>query len=423
MVIKFRKKTQAEWLVLFILAMPFAFFVLMDFLGVPSLIKYTVDVAWLCLLLVMVMMRGRTLDFGMGRVAALIGAFFVVGIIGFIFNFESPFYFLWGLRNNARFFVFFFACVLFIQEHSIEYYLRFIDIVFWINFPIVLFQYFILGIKWDYLGGLFGVGLGCNAYINSFMVVVVTKSLLFYLNKREKLLQCAAKCAVALVIAALSELKAFMIEFVIILVLVTLMTSFSWRKLIIIGGGAAGVIVAVQLLILLFPSFESWFNIKSIWDTAISSEGYTQTGDVNRLTAIPIALENFLPGLNDKLFGLGLGNCDYSSSFKFLTSPFYYVYWKTNYVWFSTAFLVLETGLIGFALYCAVFALIYQRADAVQKQGQSDPVLCQMTKVMAVMSLFFMVYNASMRTEAAYLVYFILALPFVKKAQTPIESE
>ncbi len=422
MEIRFRKKTQAEWLVLFILVMPFAFFVLMDFFGFPSLVKYTVDVAWLSLLLVMAMMRGSTLDADMRRIALVIGAFFIAGTVSFIFNFQSPFYYLWGIRNNARFFVFFFACVFFVKEHSVEYYLKFLDIVFWINIPIVLFQFFVLDLKWDYLGGLFGVGVGCNAYTNSLMVVVATKALLFYLNKRESLLSCVVKCAFTLGIAALSELKAYMIEFVILLILVTLFTSFSWRKVGIIASGAVGVIVAVNILVMLFPTFESWFNIRSIWETASSDAGYTNTGDLNRLTAIPMVLDRFLPGNMDKLIGLGLGNCDYSSSFQFLTSPFYWVYGDTNYVWFSTSFLVLETGILGFVLYCAFFVFVFLAADRRQKNGEADRVLCQMSKVMAVMSLFFVVYNVSMRTESAYLVYFILALPFIKGRVSARES-
>jgi O-antigen ligase len=97
-----------------------------------------------------------------------------------------------------------------------------------------------------------------------------------------------------------------------------------------------------------------------------------------------------------------------------LTSPFYGVYGSTNYVWFSTSFLVLETGLVGFVLYCMFFVTVLIEAHKKQKNGEADAALCQMSMVMAIMSLFFVVYNVSMRTESAYLVYFILALPFIK---------
>lgn len=139
---------------------------------------------------------------------------------------------------------------------------------------------------------------------------------------------------------------------------------------------------------------------------------------MNRLTAIHISL-SYLPTLGEKLFGLGLGNCDYSS-FDFLVTPFFAAHEQLHYVWFSTAFLVLETGLVGFGLYCLFFVSVYLGATARQKSGRADPHSCRLARVLAIMCFVLMIYDASLRTEAAYMMYFVLALPFIRSEKTRV---
>ena len=59
--IRFRRKSTPEWLVLFIVIMPIAFSFLMEVLGLPSSIKYFLDVAWLFLLFYMAVNRKKKL--------------------------------------------------------------------------------------------------------------------------------------------------------------------------------------------------------------------------------------------------------------------------------------------------------------------------------------------------------------------------
>lgn len=418
MKIKFRRKSQAEWLVLFVWVMPFAFFLLMNILRLPSLVKYTVDIGWIALLISMIRSRINLPNIQAKTLGIIAGVFFFMTLIGFLLNYQSLLYYFWGLRNNARFFVFFFACICFLSGQSIEAYLRFFDGLFWLNLPAVLYQYFVLGKTQDYLGGIFGIEKGCNGYMNIFLVIIVTKSILYYMYQKENLTQCLVKVAVALMIAVLSELRIFFLEFVIIVILATVITKFSYRKLWVLIGAMVGVLVAVQMFTALFPEFSGWFSLESIWKTASSKSGYTGRNDLNRMTAVSIVLNRFLPSGLDKLFGLGLGNCDYAS-FDFLITPFYRAYKNLNYSWFSTAFLVLETGVAGLSLYIAFFVAIYFFANKRKKIAQGNLIYCQLAQIMAVLSVSIIIYNSSMRTEAAYMMYFILSLPFIRneKAQ------
>lgn len=400
------------------LTMPFAFFLLIDLLGMPYSVKYTVDVAWVLLLLYMI--KGRvTLPNAQAKGPAMITfLFFGLSAFVYLFRFQSPFYYLWGLRNNARFFVFFFACVVFIKECSAEHYLRFFDKVFWINIPVILYQYLVMGKAQDTLGGVFGVEKGCNGYLNVFLVIVVTSSILRYMNKKERLSSCFLKCALSLVIAVFAELKIFVVELALVTLLSALMTRFSLRKVAVVFGAAVGIILTGRLIAARYPAFSDWFRVSGMLEILSAYGGYTGSSDMNRLTAISVSL-SYLPTLGEKLFGLGLGNCDYAS-FEFLITPFFAAHENLHYAWFSSAFLVLETGLVGFGLYCLFFVWVYFGAAAREKSGQADPQICQTARALAIMCLVLVIYNASLRTEAAYMMHFVLALPFLPKEKTEV---
>lgn len=413
MKIRFRRKTKAEWLCLFILCMPFCFFLLLNLLRLPDLVKYMVDLAWFFLLLAMVFNHITLPNSHTRHLLIVTGIFFGLSVFAYLLNYQSLIYYFWGLRNNIRFFVFFFACILFVRERSIGNYLRFFDSLFWINFVAVLYQYFVLGQSQDNLGGLFGMEKGCNGYMNIFLMIVATRSILSYMNHQERMFWCLIKLSAALLVAIFSELKIFIVELIIIVALAAVITKFSTRKLGIILVVMVGVLAAGRLIAILFPVFSEWFSIERMWRNVTSSKGYTASGDMNRFTAVSVVLTHFLPYWWNKLFGLGLGNCDYAG-FSFLMTPFYRTYGRMNYTWFSSAFLILETGIVGLVLYCLFFVFIFLGASKMEKEKPARQLQCQMARVLSIMCLLLVVYNASLRTEAGYMMFFVLALPFLK---------
>lgn len=414
MTIRIRKRGQAEWLLSYVLLVGMLQGGLIDFLHIPSVIKYTIDLAWI---FVVILMRAKQIvlvNKDIYLLYVIAGLFFIFSLFGFALNYQSALYYLWGLRNNIRFFVFFIACTVVLNEEWIEGYLDTFDKLFWLNFPIVLYQYFIGGNHGDKLGGIFGETKGCNAYMNIFLIIVLSKSILGYLHKKEKLSLCILKCLIGLTIAVLSELKVVIVEFVIIVAMASMMMRFSMRKLLLMIGAFLGILLSVRAISVLFPSFDGWFSINGILEILTSESGYTGQNDLNRLTAVPVVLERFLPHLMDKIVGLGLGNCDYAT-FDFLQTPFYQSHKSIHYYWFSSAFLLLETGLLGFALFLIFFLTSFLTTHLREKTGQSNVVYCQMAKIMAMTSIITVFYNAALRTEAGYMAFFILALPFTQK--------
>lgn len=409
-VIRIKKRRLSGWLIWLLVLMPFGFACLQELLGLPNGVKYLLDGAWLGLA-VLTFRRRRALPM-LGWVAAFAGYTLAV----YILRWESGLYYLWGFRNNFRLYGAFFAFCAFLTPRDGEGYLRKFDKLFWFNVPVSLIQYFLLGKSGDYLGGLFGITQGCNAYTNIFFCIVVTRSLLRFVDREESWGRCLSKCAAALLLAALAELKFFFLEFLVIAVLVSVHAGLSWRKVGLILGAVAGVAAGAALLAGLFPNFRGWFSLSWLLDAAASRRGYTSSGDLNRLNCIPMINRWFFNQPMLRLFGLGLGNCD-TSAFAIVNTPFFRAFSHIHYTWMSTSFWYLEGGLVGLIFFFGFFLLVYSAAGRQERMCSGEERRhCRMAQILAVVCCMIAVYNASLRTEAAYMMYFVLALPFLRGA-------
>jgi hypothetical protein len=402
------------WLIIWIVALPLMWGVLFHLLALPEFVKYTADVAWVCLLFFM--LSGSRIHIEKKIVPlVLIGVgFFLYSLILYLLNYQSLLYFLWGMRNNFRFYILFFAVTLYVRDRDIDRLFGFLDILFWINFPITLVQYFSLGFERDDLGGIFGTNVGVNSFTILFFTIVLSRSLLRYMEREESFWVCGAKCATALFISALAELKFFFVFFLIILIMATLLTSFSWRKFFVFLVCALLVSVASSLLVSLF-GFEDFMSFESVWKNATQAH-YSSDKTVNRLSAIPTLANTVVPNWDDRVFGMGLGNCD-TSSFAIFNTPFFQVHGYLRYTYFSIAFLFLEVGYVGLLLYVAFFTvcavLIWNRI----RRGRCNPMHGRIALIMAVLAHILVVYNAVLRTEAGYLVFLILASAFLEREE------
>lgn len=407
-VIRIKKRRLSGWLIWLLVLMPFGFALL------PHGARYLLDPVWLVLAML-------TLRFG-GPVPQPMRRW-VVGFGTVLFltalpRTESILYLLWGFRNNFRLYGAFFAFCAFLTPEDGEGYLKKLHILFRLNIPVTLFQFLVLGRSGDYLGGIFGTGQGCNAYTNLFFCIVATRSLVGFLDGAESGKGCFRTCFWALLLAALAEIKFFFLEFGVIALLAVAFSGFSRRKLRVILGAGVGILAGAVLLGTLFPNFKGWFSLQWLLDAAGSDRGYTSSGDLNRLNCIGRISARFLREPLQRIFGLGLGNCE-TSGFSFLNTPFYRACGHIHYTWMSTAFWYLEGGCVGLIFFFGFFALVYLAAARLEKARQGpEKRHCRMAGILAVVCCMTGVYNASLRTEAAYMVYFVLALPFAQQRRT-----
>ena len=417
-----QKKNFPEWLIFFVLFLPFIIPTLHQLLSFPQFIYYIIDILLIVCLGLVIMQRQVKANRTLFVFFVYIILFLIYTIITYIFNYQSLFYYLWGVRNNFRFFVAFMAFGLYLKEQDAKNYLQILDVLFWVNAIVSVIQFFLLNFQQDYLGGIFGIEKGGNGYQFLFLSIIVVRSLIRCFNHEESILLCGSKCLVSLLIASIAELKFFFIDFAIIVALTMLVTSFSWRKLVVVLISFIGIIFAISVLAVVFPSTVGFFTLDILLESATSTDGYTASGDLNRFSAIPIIANQWFSNNFQRLFGLGLGNCD-TSRFAFLNSEFYVRYSHMHYQWFHTAFLFLEGGYIGLILFFVFFILVFIKARKLKNQKATNCEFAQLAMVISLNCLLIMFYNSSLRTEAGYMAYFVLALPFINYKQLESKNE
>lgn len=401
-----------DWLVMFLILMPFAIGALSGISAPLYSARYLMDIVWIMLFVMMTVCR-RGVHLARAKTLAFWAMLFAVyTLLVYIVQYQSGLYYLWGFRNNFRFYVAFLAFAAFLKERDIEGLLKLFDKLFWIHVIASLIQFNRFDIEQDLLGGIFGTQQGSNGFSNIFMVIVLARSVVFYLTKQESTAACFSKCAAALLVAVMSELKFFFVEFILIIALAALFTGFSWRKLLIIIGSVAAVLTGAILLTRLFPYFSDWFSVEWFVETALSAQGYTGSGDLNRLTAVFSINDLWLKNWGQRLFGLGMGNCD-TSSFDFLNTPFFRQNGDMHYSWMSYAHMYLECGWIGLTFYFGFFAAAYFKIRKIERSAGPDlQTYCRIARILAVLCIPISFYNASLRAESSYLAYFVLAIPF-----------
>ena len=397
-------------MMLFIFFFPAAQAFLTELLPIPDAIKFLCDGFLVLLLLKLFSQRFTKIDNYSMPFVVIVGLFFFITLVGYLFNYQSVFYYLWGLRNNIRMFVAFFAFAYLADWEDAKGWIKALDVLFVINFAVVILQYF-SGYGQDYIGGIFGTSKGCNGSLLIFLCIVFAKTVLSFMRGEEKMSKCIFVSVASLLVSTLSELKMFFILFILILFMASFMTAHSIKKTLFFAFGAVLVVLFGTLLTVLYKDFTDFLSFDSLIK-ALTDTGYATDEDIGRFTALPVISQRFLPGFFRKLFGLGLGNCD-SSSLSMFNTPFFKSHQTVHYSYFSYAFLFLETGFVGLALYASFFVASFFVSRKLKKLEMADEFACQMSIILSVISLILLVYNSSLRMEIGFMLFFVLALPII----------
>ena len=397
-------------MMLFIFFFPAAQAFLTELLPIPDAIKFLCDGFLVLLLLKLFSQRFTKIDNYSMPFVVIVGLFFFITLVGYLFNYQSVFYYLWGLRNNIRMFVAFFAFAYLADWEDAKGWIKALDVLFVINFAVVILQYF-SGYGQDYIGGIFGTSKGCNGSLLIFLCIVFAKTILSFMRGEEKMSKCIFVSVASLLVSTLSELKMFFILFILILFMASFMTAHSIKKTLFFAFVAVLVVLFSTLLTVLYKDFTDFLSFDSLIK-ALTDTGYSTDEDIGRFTALPVISQRFLPGFFRKLFGLGLGNCD-SSSLSMFNTPFFESHQTVHYSYFSYAFLFLETGFVGLALYASFFVASFFVSRKLKKLEMADEFACQMSIILSVISLILLVYNSSLRMEIGFMLFFVLALPII----------
>ena len=418
--LKIRNRTFLQWMTFLVALWTVLFKWASALPGGLGYLKYLPDGILLIMLLVF---------FGSGKVTLrrtiltplqIVGGFFTYCLFVYLLQYQSLAYFLWGLRNTFRFFIAFFAFVVFFDESDVSAWFKVMDILFWVNAVMSVIQFALLKVDGDFLGGIFGIQDKSNGYTLCLLCVVATKSLLTAFNRTEPFARSMIKCGVSILVAAMAELKVYFFLFALLMVGAAVVTRFSVKKMIYLLLGAIVIMVGAALLVEWF-GFQGFFSLKRLWESA-TRENYSSGDDINRISAIQSLSERIVTNPLQQFFGLGLGNCD-TSSFAVCNTPFYQRYGYLHYTWFASAMVFLETGYIGLGIYISFFAVCFVRAYQQYKLKLGNLLYNQLAIIISLLCVILLFYNSSLRIESGYMMYFVLALPFIQMKPEKLKND
>ncbi len=405
-----KKRRLQEWMALLVFVLPFTFGLLTELLKIPEIIRFSLEFLLICFCFLCIRNRYISIDKNIKPLVYIVAIYILYSLVSYLFNFQSPFYYIWGCRSTFSYYIAFFAFVAYISEDDAKKCLNFLDIVFWINFVVSLIQFYAYDIRQDYLGGIFGVGGSTNAYTLAFLCIVVSKTLLSAFNGDEKVLPCVLKCVAALIVAAMAEMKFFYVAFIVILILASILTKFSVRKLWLIILSIIGIAIGSLFLTSLFgfEGFLSWENIVEF----ATKENYSSTRDLNRFSAIFTLSKTVLTQEHQRWFGMGLGNCD-TSEVELFHSVFHQTHSYLHYEWFASVMVFLETGIFGLVIFLSFFVASFNFSYKQFRSDNSNKLFNQLALIMSILCIIISFYNSALRIYSAYMIYFVLALPYI----------
>ena len=397
--------------------------ILIGFFHFPRALLYITDIFNIVLFLNTIYIQAKRKTLTINSTVSWILIFITVAIISTLINFTSPLLAFWGMRQNFRFFLFFYSCVEFLNEKTLRIILKIIQVVFWISLPLCVYealfvQYPVGTIIGDMVGGIYYRVGSANAPLNVILIINSFYIMLRCVNGKVSFGKLILTLTAAIYMAILAELKLFLLEIIIITLYVLITNKINWK---IVALCLSGILV-FSFVITTFVSVnargrsyytENFFSLKSMIEYVTRAEGYDGVGDLNRFTAIESLWKMFFS--KDKiglLFGYGIGSADFSNSFDALTSSFYRNYSYLHYQYFSHAFIFIETGLLGLLSYIMIYTSSLRYG--IKKLRKSE---WRKFYVFAVFSMLFLLfYNTTLRNElCAYILYAILAIPHAKK--------
>lgn len=320
-----------------------------------------------------------------------------------ICNFVSPIAAVMAYRRIFRFYLFFFACAVLLTEENIDKIMGLLVKMQIPNLILTLYQFFVQGLVQDELGGIFGTERGANAYSNIFLCIVCTYMIVGYLDKKVRFWPMLLTFGSAMMVSALAELKIMFVEIIIIVIAAILLSKASVRTIKTIMFSVAGFVGGMILLAKLFPEHVAiLLNLGLFYEyTSGKLPGYS----ISRLNAFSEINQIFFKGnILRNLFGYGFGGCESGTEF-------YEKYSGYQYSRFTHQVTLLETGYIGLMFYVGFFVLIYFYAGKSKKVNPEKSLYYMISQIISVLCVIWMVYDQSLRVEAGYLVFFMLAIP------------
>lgn len=390
-------------------------------LGLPSSIKGVTDVLTLsCVVICFFRGRKKLLRKRINSVDVCIFVYFIYCLFSSIsvgVNFGLA---IWAFRTTFRFYLFYYCCVALLDENDAWSIYRGFEVLFFVNFALVLFQLLIQHKSGDYLGGMFGIEQGANTYMNIYLVVMMAFEAAKYLEGAISLRTLAVYIFITAFISVFAELKYLFAELAAIFLLAVVFSRKSRKTVFFVVIVTVAAILGLRALQAVYPeSFDLLSDTQGIENYLSASWANGQ--EIGRTTAKEFIDEHFhsspslrrIYGLGyddtllNSLFGIGFGGTEDSV---FADSKFASSYAMTNYSAFEFAFRYLETGYVGLLLYSVIYIAIFMKSYRKLTSCNDAMTRALCVSVCILVPLVFMnIWYGNLRYECSYILFFALS--------------
>ncbi len=272
-------------------------------------------------------------------------------IIAFI-NFIHPLSILWGLRMVIRYFLFFILINKYFNIQDAIKVKKILISFFWINTIIIFYQYFIERKYADFIGGTF-LNNGELFVFYLISAFIFSKD---YFERKIKLNKFLLFIAIEMFVAMSAEIK---IMYFIIPVAIygtyVLTKKFNFKHILVLVIAFFCLIPAMKITMSLMYGEEyinKVFNIKDIQEETTHAYNLSEEAadySFNRNTCIEKATSFILKDPVHILTGFGIGSGNTSDKFGTWINQTYSK--TTSYNWFTSSWILVEYGWIGFILW------------------------------------------------------------------------
>lgn len=382
--------------------------VISDYIGFRQ-INYLCDVLLIILLLIMTSRGQVTLARNNNTFEYIpLGIFVLVVLVGWTLNSISILRAFWGVRNYGRFFLFYALARTLWSEEDVKSIEEFFLKLFPIHMILIAFQYIVEGLNQDSLSGLFGKTVGGNGGLMIYLSIILCIIVCQFEFKKISTRKFLCYLLLIFVNAALSELKFLFVMALLLVVWYLTMSKRKGRGMILALFFVIALYVGMQVLYYVFPNFADYFSFDNIATVISDQEVYSSQYDIGR-TAVFSKLSPIITdwaGKDALLFGIGLGNGDYSDAFSVLNSEFYQVYGFMHYTWLSLGYLFVEVGYVGTVAYISFFVVLEIKAIIAYRKRSTYYNLLGTFFPMVFMMI--ITYNSTLRSNYAYMAFAVL---------------
>ena len=335
-------------------------------------------------------------------------------IVGLI-NMMPPYSILWGLRMVARYLLLF---MLIYNSFGVRDVYRSKSIIikfFWINALMVAFQYFVEKKVADFIGGTF---MGNNELFmfNLFATFLLSKE---YFVGRLSMTRFYLFICIEMFVAMVAEIKIMYFTIPLAIYAVYVFTKrFSFKHIVVLALAFFFLVPAMKATMSLIYDEQyvnNTFDLEFIQEE--TSKAYNLSDEAadfsfNRSTCVEMTSAIILQNPVHVLFGYGIGSGNTSEKFgTWISSQYSKI---TSYNWFTSSWLLIEYGWVGYIIWIMIYALIALRFMCIyQKYGDVEIKYWSSLGFISVLFTCVLAWYNNIPYYNAYFIYLYWALCFV----------